>query len=94
MRFKRALYLLLFILLSSSAGAQINVYFGGNLIGDYSWIRGDDVTLEPGFGAGLSFVYWEYEYWFLKAGLDYNRKSSSHFDYPDNYGIPITDPFG
>ena len=43
--------------------------------------------MEPGFGGGVSFVYWEYEYWFLKAGLDYYRKTSTMMDYPDDYGI-------
>ena len=67
--FKRAVYLAVFLLISVSAQAQINVYMGGNLQGNYSWIRGDEQTMEPGFGGGFSFVYWEYEYWFLKAGI-------------------------
>ncbi len=89
---KKSLYLLVLILLSGSAGAQINLYVGGNLQGNYSWMRGDEPTFEPGFGGGFSFVYWEYEYWFLKAGINYVAKSSSHLDYPDDYGVPITDP--
>ena len=92
MMFKRAIYLLAFLLLSVTAGAQINIYLGGNLQGDYSWLRGDEHTFKPGFGGGFSFVYWEYEYWFLKAGLDYNYKSSSSLEYAEDYGVPITDP--
>ena len=38
--------------------AQINLYLGGNLQGNYSWLRGDEATFEPGFGGGVSFVYW------------------------------------
>jgi hypothetical protein len=89
---KRAIYFLAFILFATTAGAQINIYLGGNLQGNYSWIRGDEHTYNPGFGGGFSFVYWEYEYWFLKAGLDYDYKSSSALRYPDEYGVEITSP--
>ncbi|MFO7933584.1 MAG: hypothetical protein R6U78_05830 [Bacteroidales bacterium] len=79
----------LFLLISLNAGAQINIFLGGNLQGNYSWIRGDESTFKPGFGGGFSFVYWEYEYWFIKAGLDYANKSSSSLYYPEDYGVPI-----
>ena len=92
MMFKRAVYLIACLLISVTAGAQINIQLGGNLQGDYSWIRGDEHTFKPGFGGGFSFVYWEYEYWFIKAGLDYNHKSSSILEYPEDYDVPITDP--
>ena len=92
MMIKRAVYLAVFLMFSLSAGAQINMYVGGNLQANYSWLRGDEHTFEPGFGAGASFVYWEYEYWFLKAGIDYTNKSSSVLDYPDDYGVPVTSP--
>jgi len=89
---KRAVYVLVFFLFASTAGAQINIYLGGNLQGNYSWMRGDEHTFKPGFGGGFSFVYWEYEYWFIKAGLDYNYKSSSSLQYPDDYDTDITGP--
>ena len=84
---KRAFYLVVFLVLSVASRAQINIYVGGNLNGNYSWIRGDEHTFEPGIGGGVSFIYWEYEYWYLKAGLDYTRRNSSILDYPDDYGI-------
>jgi hypothetical protein len=84
---KRALYLVVFLTGSIASQAQINMYLGGNLQGNYSWIRGDGATKEPGFGAGVSFIYWEYEYWFLKAGIEYNYLNSTILDYPDDYGI-------
>ena len=87
MMLKRAVYLIVFLLVSIAGQSQINVYLGGNLQANYSWIRGGDASMEPGFGGGVSFVYWEYEYWFLKAGLDYYRKTSTMMDYPDDYGI-------
>jgi len=90
--FKRAVYLAVFLMVSLTAGAQINMYVGGNLQANYSWLRGDEHTFEPGYGGGFSFVYWEYEYWFLKAGLDYNYKTSSMLDYPDDFGVPVTNP--
>jgi len=89
---KRAFYLLSFLFLSVTAGAQINLFLGGNLQGNYSWIRGEDQSFEPGFGGGFSFVYWEYEYWFLKAGVDYTYKSSACLHYAEDYGVPINDP--
>lgn len=90
--FRRAVYLVLFFMISLSAHGQINLYLGGNLHGNYSVIRGEDPTFEPGFGGGLSFAYWEYEYWFLKAGLDYHKKSSSRMDYPDVFGVTPAGP--
>ena len=87
MMLKRAVYLIVFLLISVAGQAQISTYIGGNLQANYSWIRGGDSSMEPGFGGGLSFVYWEYEYWFLKAGLDYYRKTSTMMDYPDNFGV-------
>lgn len=87
----KALYLLVFLILSLASHAQINIYLGGNLQGNYSWIRGDEYTLEPGYGAGVSLIYWEHEYWFLKTGLEYNRKSSTILEYPDDYGIVPVD---
>ena len=84
---KRGVYLVVFLLVSIAGQAQINVYLGGNLQANYSWIRGGEASMEPGFGAGVDFVYWEYEYWFLKAGLDYYQKTSSMMDYPDDYGV-------
>jgi len=84
---KRAFYLVVLLILSVASRAQINIYLGGNLNGNYSWIRGDEQTFEPGYGGGVSLVYWEHEYWYLKAGFDYNRKSSAVLDYPDYYGI-------
>lgn len=87
MRIKRAIYILGFLLLTSTAGAQINIYIGGNLQGNYSWIRSEETSLEPGFGGGFSFVYWEYEYWFMKAGLDYHYKTSSSYEYPEVFGV-------
>ena len=84
---KRAVYILVFLLFSLSSAAQINLYVGGSLQGNYSFLRGDETALTPGFGGGFSFAYWEYEYWFLKAGLDYTYKSSSMLDYPYDYGV-------
>ncbi len=92
MRLKRAFYTLLFLLLASTAGAQINIYLGGNLQGNYSWIRSEQTSYKPGFGGGFSFVYWEYEYWFLKAGVDYHYKASSSYEYPDIYNVPDYGP--
>jgi len=80
------------LLISVSAGAQINIYLGGNLQGNYSWIRGEEPTFQPGFGGGFSFVYWEYEYWFAKTGIDYFYQTSSVLDYPDIYDVPVVDP--
>jgi hypothetical protein len=90
---KRAVYLIVFLLVSVAGQAQINVYLGGNLQANYSWIRGGDASMEPGFGGGVNFVYWEYEYWFLKAGLDYYRKTSTMLDYPDDFGVEPDDPY-
>ena len=87
MMLKRAVYLIVFLLASVAGEAQINAYLGGNLSANYSWIRGGDASMEPGFGGGVNFVYWEYEYWFLKAGLDYYRKTSTMMDYPDDFGV-------
>ena len=92
MRIKRAIYLAVFIMSSVTAVAQINLYVGGSLNGNYSTLRGDEASFKPGFGGGLTFVYWEYEYWFLKAGIDYINKTSSMLDYPDDYGIPVNSP--
>jgi len=92
MMLRKAVYLLLFLLISVSAGAQINTYLGGSLQGNYSWIRGDEPTFSPGFGGGVSFIYWEREYWFIKTGIDYYNKSSSVLDYPDIYDVPVLDP--
>jgi len=92
MRIKRAIYLAVFLLSSMTAAAQINLYVGGNLNANYSTLRGDESSFKPGFGGGFSFVYWEYEYWFLKAGIDYIYKTSSMLDYPDDYGVPINSP--
>jgi len=89
---KRTIFLLLLILLSYSTFSQINIYLGGNLQGNYSWVRGEEHTYHPGFGGGFSFVYWEYEYWFLKAGIDYNYNQSSSLQLPENYEVPITGP--
>lgn len=86
MRLKRAIYILGLLLVGSTAGAQINIYLGGNLQANYSWIRSEQTSYKPGFGGGFSFVYWEYEYWFIKAGIDYHYKSSSSYEYPDIYG--------
>jgi len=92
MRLRRAIYILGFLLTASTAGAQINIYLGGNLQGNYSWIRSEQTSYEPGFGVGLSFVYWEYEYWFIMAGVDYLNKSSSSYEYPDIYEVPDYGP--
>ena len=88
---KSAVYLLVFLIATVAAQAQINVYLGGNIQGNYSWIRGDEPTMEPGFGGGVNFIYWEYEYWFLKAGIEYYHKISSIMEYPDDYGIEPED---
>ena len=71
---------------------QINLYLGGNLQGNYSWLRGDEATFDPGFGGGVTLIYWEYEYWFLKTGIDYTFKNSSSLRYPDDFGEPVTHP--
>lgn len=92
MMLKRAVYLLAFLLVSLAAEAQVNVFLGGSLQGNYSSIRGDEPTYNPGFGAGFTFIYWEYEYWFIKTGFDYYYKSSSVLDYPDIYEVPVLDP--
>lgn len=86
MRVKRAIYILGFLLLASTAGAQINIFLGGTLQGNYSWIRSEEKSYKSGFGGGFSLVYWEYEYWFLKSGINYTHKSSSSYEYPDIYG--------
>jgi len=87
MMLRKAIYLFLFLAASLASHAQINMYVGGNLQANYSWIRGGDASSEPGFGVGVSFIYWEYEYWFLKAGIDYTHLSSTMLDYPDDFGI-------
>jgi hypothetical protein len=89
--YRRVLYLIVFLLVSVAAQAQINVYMGGNLQGNYSWIRGDEPVMDFGFGGGFNFVYWEYEYWFLKVGLDYYNKNSAVLEYPDDYGVEPED---
>jgi hypothetical protein len=89
---KRATFLFVFVLASLAAKAQINMYLGGNIQGNYSWIRGEEPTYEPGMGGGFSFVYWEREYWFVKTGLTYIYQSSSVLDYPDIYDVPVVHP--
>ena len=89
---KRAIHIVVFLLFTVTAGAQIDIFMGGNLQGNYSWLRGDEPTFRPGFGGGFSFVYWEYEYWFIKAGLDYHYITSSSLRYPDDYDVDITMP--
>jgi hypothetical protein len=89
--YKKAIDFTILLLTPIFARAQINVFMGGNLQGNYSWIRGDEPVLEFGFGGGLNFVYWEYEYWFLKAGLDYYNRSSTVLEYPDDYGVEPQD---
>lgn len=84
---KRIVYLAVFLLVSFSARAQINVFMGGNLQGHYSWIREDEPLQELGFGGGINLVYWEYEYWFLKAGLDYYNLNSTALAFPDDFGV-------
>ena len=92
MMLRRAIYLFALLLLPVVSRAQINVYMGGNLQGNYSWIRGDEPAMEPGFGGGISFIYWENEYWFLKAGIDYNHTTSTILDYPDDFGVTPENP--
>ena len=92
MTLKRAVYLIIFLFISISAEAQINLYLGGNVQANYSWIRGEEATFSPGFGGGFSLVYWEREYWFFKAGIDYHQKTSSILTYPDVYDVPILSP--
>ena len=92
MRWRHAIIPVLLFALSSSLHGQINLYLGGNLQGNYSWLRGDEHTLHPGFGGGISFIYWEYEYWFLKTGIDYTYKTSSILGYPDDFGEPVNSP--
>lgn len=88
---KKIIFLAVFLLASLAGQAQINVYMGGNLQGNYSWIRGDEPVMDYGFGGGFNFIYWEYEYWFLKAGLDYYNRNSTVLDYPDNFGVEPED---
>ncbi len=83
---------MLFLGLGFAARGQINIYLGGSLNGQYNWIRGDEHTFEPGFGGGLSFVYWEYEFWFIKAGLNYSYKSAARLAYPDMFETLIESP--
>lgn len=92
MKFKKALWIVPLFLLSQAAEGQINIFLGGNLLGNYSWMRGDNHTFQSGFGGGFSFIYWEYEYWFLKTGIDYTRKTSSSLRYPDDFHEPVTSP--
>lgn len=92
MRWKQVLISVILFFLAISLKAQINLFLGGNLQGNYSWLRGDEQTFQPGFGGGISFVYWEYEYWFLKTGLDYTYKTSSALLYPDDFDEPVTRP--
>ena len=90
--YKRTLYLIVLLLVPLAARAQINVFMGGSLQGNYSWIRGDEPQLDFGYGGGFTFVYWEYEYWFLKGGLDYYNRNSSVMEYPDDYGVEPENP--
>jgi len=92
MRIRRVIYLAVFLMISTAASAQINIYVGGSLNANYSMLRGDESSFKPGFGGGFSFVYWEYEYWFLKAGINYAYKTSSMLDYPDDFGVPVNSP--
>ena len=90
---KRALYLFVFLILPVASRAQINIFLGGNLNGNYSWIRGDEHTYEMGYGGGVSLIYWEHEYWYLEAGFNYMKRSSAVLDYPDYYGIVPEDEY-
>ena len=92
MKLKKAFWIVPFFLLSQVAEAQIDIFLGGTLQGNYSWMKGDNHTIQPGFGGGFSFIYWEYEYWFLKTGINYTRKSSSSLRYPDDFDEPVTSP--
>lgn len=88
---RKIVYLTLFLLVSLASQAQVNVYMGGNLQGNYSWIRGDEPLMEFGFGGGVNFIYWEQEYWFLKVGLDYYNLNSTVLEYPYDFGIEPQD---
>jgi hypothetical protein len=92
MKMKHALWSVCLFFLVQLTEAQVNLYVGGNLQGHYSWMRGDNPTLEPGFGGGFSFVYWEYEYWYVKTGVEYSMKSSSSLRYPEDFNEPVTTP--
>lgn len=91
MRIKFLFLILIAFFLFSGAKAQINTFVGGNLQGSYSVVRENDASYKPGFGGGLNFYYWEYTYWFIKAGIDYSYKTSSYHDYPDVFGDTYLD---
>jgi hypothetical protein len=92
MHWKHALISAILFFLGLTLQAQINLFLGGNLQGNYSWLRGEEASFQPGFGGGVSFIYWEYEYWFLKTGIDYMHKTSSVLQYPDDFDEPVTSP--
>jgi hypothetical protein len=92
MKMKRPIWFVFLFFLVQIGQAQVNLYVGGNLQGNYSWMRGENVSFEPGFGGGFSFIYWEYEYWYLKTGLDYSLKRSSSLEYPEDFNEPVTQP--
>jgi hypothetical protein len=87
MMFRKTILLTIFILASVTSLAQVTLYMGGDLQGNYAWIRGDEPVMGPGVGGGVSLVYWEHEYWYVKTGINYNHATSTILEYPDDYGV-------
>lgn len=88
MYFRKYLIVIALLLLANAGTAQITSFVGARAYPSYGKTRVYDGSMALGYGAGITYVFWEYNNWFIKTGADFLSRTSTIQDIPRYYEVP------
>ena len=88
MQIRRYIVLISLLSIFFTGTSQITSFLGVHGYPTLGKTRASNTALSVGYGAGLTFVFWEHEDWFIKSGADYLSRSSKVFELPRYFEVP------
>ncbi|MFC2129311.1 hypothetical protein ACFLQX_00875 [Bacteroidota bacterium] len=91
MQFRRFTLIVCMLSIYMTSSAQITSFVGGRVYPTFGKTRVYDGSFALGYGAGFTYVFWEYDAWFIKAGVDFVSRSSNIVDIPRYFEVPLSE---
>ncbi len=87
MQTRKFVLLTCFLSVFLSGTSQITSFIGASAYSTLSKTRTSDASFAIGYGAGISYVFWENDEWFIKSGADFISRSSNIVDLPRYFDV-------
>ncbi len=89
MQIRRYIFLISLLSIFFTGTSQITSFIGARAYPTIGKTRASNSSMSVGYGAGITYIFWEYEDWFIKTGADYLSRSSQVNELPRYFQVPF-----